>query len=41
MPRNRRTSGSGLGGILLALAVVVGVALLLWLVGLWGQGPRF
>ena len=32
-PRN------GFGGMLLALAVVVGIAMLLWLLGLWGAGP--
>lgn len=40
MTPRRRDPGTGLGGILLALAIVVGVALLLWLTGLWGAGPR-
>ena len=34
-----RGPGSGPRGILLALTVVVVVALLLWLTGLWGTGP--
>lgn len=41
MTRKNRGPGTGLGGILLALAVVVGVALLLWLAGLWGAGPLY
>ncbi len=40
MTPGRRGPGTGLGGILLALAVVVGVTLLLWMTGLWGAGPR-
>ncbi len=39
MKPKRGGPGNGLGGMLLALAVVVGIAMLLWLLGLWGAGP--
>lgn len=40
-PRKPERGGTqnGLGGMLLALTVVVGIALLMWLLGLWGAGP--